>query len=71
MGNDELRRKIIEGIDSTLEAPWIVRRFYTAEHIRLLNAMRRYWLSDRGDQLTLLSTMYDAEPARANDEPPP
>lgn len=68
MNNEELRQRVVEGIDAVLEAPWVVRRFYTADQLRLLRAMRRYWMDDRGEQLTALSALYAQEPARANVE---
>lgn len=59
---DDLREMIVKGIDSTLEAPWVVRRWLSADNIRVLRATRRYWLADDGTQLTKLLALVEQEP---------
>lgn len=58
---DELRRAIVQGIDSVLEAPWIVSRWMTAEQRRLLKAQRAFWQADDGTQLNQLLALYERE----------
>lgn len=68
MTTEELRRSIVDGIDATLEAPWIVRRWLSPESLRILRATRRYWMSDDGTQLDKLLALVDQEPV-ARQEP--
>lgn len=59
---EELRQTIARAVDSTLEAPWVVRRFMTTEYLQLLRAMRRYWMEDDGTQLAVLNEILKQEP---------
>jgi hypothetical protein len=59
---DELRRSILEAVDATLEAPWIISRWITEERRRLLRAQRRYWSSAPAADLERLLSLYQSEP---------
>lgn len=59
---EELRKHILEGIDSVLDAPWIIRKFVSNADRRLLRAQRRYWQSEDGTGLAKLLMFLDQEP---------
>lgn len=62
MTNEQLRQKCVSGVDSILDAPWIVRKMLSAESIQLLKAQRRFWLETDGDTLLRLNTLFEQEP---------
>jgi hypothetical protein len=67
---EALRDLIVSSIDATLEAPWIVRRWLSADAQRVLRATRRYWLADDGTQLAKLLALVESEPVTLFEEEP-
>jgi hypothetical protein len=61
-GEETLRAQIVSGIDGTLDAPWIVRKFISADNLRLLKAQRTYWQSAGTAELRKLLDLLNQEP---------
>ncbi len=69
--NDEaLRQKCVAGVDSILDAPWIVRKMLSADSIQLLKAQRRYWQETDSVQLGTLNNFYEQEQHLLHAAPP-
>ncbi len=68
MTTDQFRTSLVSDYNAILDAPWIVRKLMTAEHIRRVKAQKRYWQEAPDAELIRLAALLDQEPL---EEPQP
>lgn len=70
MNSEEVRRQLLDGIDSLIEAPKVVAWMIKPEKMRLLRAMRAATAEADDVELARLGGFIDREPMYHGDEKP-